>query len=198
MRRSDAELHEQVLRAIELEWGTADRELGIAVSGGVVTLSGYVDAEERARAVERVVARVPGVLAVVQTARVGTTGQLSQSDTAIAHRVVSHLTRIFGSPENRLVARVEHGWVTLEGEVDLAHERTDAEAIIRSLPGVQGVSNHLTVRPPETVARIRTKIDAALNRIPRPTVLQTPDPGSGGSVRVAKKGRALGDPKPST
>ena len=198
MRVSDAQLHEQVLTALESQLDAGNPEIAIAVRGGVVILSGYVDAEEQARAVERIVASVPGVAAVVQNARIGTTGQRSRGDTAIAHRVVDHWARRLGSPESKLVARVEKGWVTLEGEVDLAHERTDAEESICGLSGVRGVSNHLTVRPPETVTRIRTKIDAALNRIPRPAALLTVDPGNAGNVPAATNANTWGDPETST
>ncbi len=193
MKVSDAELHEQVLRALESELDPGDQEVGIAVSGGVVILSGYVDAEEQARAVERVAIRVPGVAAVVQAARVGGKAERSRSDTAIAHRVANHLAQRLGSPESGLVARIEHGWVTLEGEVDLSHERSDAEESILGLLGVRGVSNHLTVRPPETVARIRAKIDAALNRVARPKALSGPDSGSAGNPLLAKNAATSGE-----
>lgn len=186
MRVTDAQLHERVLSALEAAPDVSGYEIGIAVSSGVVILSGYLDNEDQARAIECIVARVPGVVAVMQTARIGTAGQQVRRDTAIAHRVADVLSQRFGTLENRLVARVELGWVTLEGEVDLAHERTDVEETICQLPGVRGVSNHLTVRPPETVARIRAKIDAALNRISKPAALSTSDTGSAGGVLVGQ------------
>jgi osmotically-inducible protein OsmY len=193
VRPSDAQLYEQVLRALEAEMDVGYHEIGIAVSSGVVILSGSLESEDQARTIERIATHVPGVAAVMQTARVGTAGRQSYLDTAIAHQVVKHLAQRLGSLENRLVARVEHGWVTLEGEVDLAHERTDAEETICGLPGVRGVSNHLTVRPPETVARIRAKIDAVLNRIARPTALATASSGNARDVPVAHESAAVGE-----
>ncbi|MGD8698514.1 MAG: BON domain-containing protein [Gemmatimonadales bacterium] len=199
MRVSDAQLHELILHALESDLDLGDHDLGIAVSRGVVTLSGFLDTEQQARALEQVVSRVPGVTAVMQTTRVGTADQRSRSDTAIAHRVVDHLAQRLGSMENRLVVRVEHGWVTLEGEVDLACERTDAEETILRLPAVRGVSNHLTVRPPETVARIRAKMDALLNRPARLTALLSAHP-EGTRGPLAAENDAVGEERlePST
>lgn len=98
-----------------------------------------------------------------------------------------------GSAERGPVARVAHGWVTLEGEVDLVHERSAAEESIRHLPGVRGVSNRLTVRPPETVHRIQAKIDAALSRVLRPVMAALPttdfeDPSNPGDLRALDSG----------
>jgi len=190
VRVTDPQLHEHVLSALEAAPDVSGYEIGIAVSSGVVILSGYLDNEDQARAIECIVARVPGVVAVMQTARIGAAGQQVRRDTAIAHRVAAVLSQRFGTLENRLVARVELGWVNLEGEVDLAHERTDVEETICRLPGVRGVSNHLTVRPPETVARIRAKIDAALNRISKPAALLTSDTSSAGGVLVGQNAAA--------
>lgn len=178
MSITDGELHRLVLHALESEPGLDDQELGIAVRGGVVILSGYLESEVQAGAIEQLVARVPGVTAVVRTARACDAGQYCRSDTAIARTVAVRLALRLGNLENGPVAKVEHGWVTLEGQVDLVQERTDAEETVRRSPGVRGVSNCLTVRPPETVSRIQAKIEAALSRVSRPTVAP-PSPDSG-------------------
>lgn len=181
----DGDLHRTVLLAIASNPALADQEIGIAVKDGVVTLSGYLDADANARAVEHLLTSIPGVVAVVQTARVRNADQRDDADTAIAHRVADHLFQRLGFADNGPVARVEHGWVTLEGEVDLVHDRTDVEETIRRLQGVQGISNRLTVRPPEMVSRIQAKIDAALSRVPRPTMTAFPTadyPHSDGSL----------------
>lgn len=181
----NGDLHRTVLLAIASYPALADQEIGIAVKDGVVTLSGYLDADANARAVEHLLTRIPGVVAVVQTARVRNANQRDDSDTAIAHRVAVHLAQRLGSPDHGPVARVEHGWVTLEGEVDLVHDRADVEEAICRLRGVQGISNRLTVRPPEMVSRIQAKIDAALSRVPRPTMTPFPAtdyPDSDGSL----------------
>lgn len=200
---NDRDLHRSVLLAIESDPALAEQEIGIAVRDGVVTLSGYLDADVNARSVEHILTRIPGVAAVVQTARVRTADQRRHSDTDIAHRVAAHVAQRLGSPNNGLVARVERGWVTLEGEVDLVHDRTDLEETIRRLPGVRGVCNCLTVRPPETVHRIQAKIDVALSRLPRPVIMafstgDYPDSGRslGPSTPCSMKRATLNDVAP--
>lgn len=186
MNSPDGDLHRLVLHALESELALGDQEIGIAVRGGVVILSGHLKSEAHARAIEQLVARVPGVTAVVRTTRVSAAGQCCPSDTVIARTVADRLAERLGYPESGPVAMVEHGWVTLEGEVDLVQERADAEETVRRSPGVRGVSNRLTVRPPETVHRIQAKIEAALSRVARPMVaLPPPDPGEAGARLLA-------------
>ncbi|MGD8866162.1 MAG: BON domain-containing protein [Gemmatimonadales bacterium] len=187
MKTTDGELHRMVLHALESDPSLDDQEIGIAVRGGVLTLSGYLESEAHARTIERLVARVPGVSAVVRTARICGARERCRSDTAIARTVVDRLAQRLGYFENGPVAKVEHGWVTLEGEVDLVRERADAEETIRRLPGVRGVSNCLTIRPPETVPRIQAKIEAALSRIARPmAALPAAEPGTAGASLPAR------------
>jgi osmotically-inducible protein OsmY len=44
-------------------------------------------------------------------------------------------------PRHQLSVKVENGWVTVSGTVDLAYQRTSAEFDARSIPGVVGVTN---------------------------------------------------------
>jgi osmotically-inducible protein OsmY len=60
-------------------------------------------------------------------------------------------------------ARVENGWVALEGEVDYEFQRHEVERMVRNVRGVIGVTNSILVKPagsaeplvtPETVEEI--------------------------------------------
>jgi osmotically-inducible protein OsmY len=48
-------------------------------------------------------------------------------------------------PRDRLQVRVESGWVTLSGQVERAYAKTSAEAHARSVAGVTGVTNAISV-----------------------------------------------------
>lgn len=48
-------------------------------------------------------------------------------------------------PEGKVYARVQDGWVTLEGEVEYEHQRHEIERSIRQVRGVAGVTNIITV-----------------------------------------------------
>ncbi len=49
-------------------------------------------------------------------------------------------------PRHRVKAEVDHGIVVLQGEVELAYQKSCAEAIARRAPGVLGVRNEIAVR----------------------------------------------------
>jgi osmotically-inducible protein OsmY len=48
-------------------------------------------------------------------------------------------------PPDRVSAKCERGWVTLSGEVDRAYQKSSAEADVRNVRGVVGVTNEITV-----------------------------------------------------
>jgi osmotically-inducible protein OsmY len=56
--------------------------------------------------------------------------------------------------------------VTLEGQVEWQYQKTAAERAVRQLAGIRGVSNLITVRPPQstTPADLKRRIEEALVR----------------------------------
>jgi len=67
-------------------------------------------------------------------------------------------------PDDRLTAKVENGWVTLNGTVDWYYQKAAAERAVRYLTGVIGVTNRINVQPSVTAPQVREKIEAALER----------------------------------
>jgi osmotically-inducible protein OsmY len=67
-------------------------------------------------------------------------------------------------PEDRVHATVEHGWVTLEGDVDHDHQRREVERMARHVRGVTGLLNNITVRPPANPAQVQTLIEEMFKR----------------------------------
>jgi osmotically-inducible protein OsmY len=59
---------------------------------------------------------------------------------------------------------VEQGWVQLTGEVDWDYQRQAAYKSVRSLTGVVGVSNEITLRQRTTPADLAQRIEDALKR----------------------------------
>jgi hypothetical protein len=57
---------------------------------------------------------------------------------------------------------VQDGHVTLQGRVSLAFLSSRAEKIVRQLPGVTGLTNHIVVTPP-SVARTESSGSASLH-----------------------------------
>jgi osmotically-inducible protein OsmY len=49
-------------------------------------------------------------------------------------------------PRHRVTAKVDGGWVTLQGVVEWAYQRSLAEADTRRVPGVIGITNEIELR----------------------------------------------------
>lgn len=162
MRTVDRDARLQALTRLEEEGCLRDLEIAVAVKDGVATLFGRVETYEQQLAAERAVSRVPGIAAIAVELVIQGRWPHRQSDTEVAHTVAGYLMKEAPAPPNTVHARVEHSRVTLDGEVDLFHQRAALERAIRSLPGVQGIINLVSVRPPESQADLNAKVHTAV------------------------------------
>jgi len=67
-------------------------------------------------------------------------------------------------PADKIDITVSKGFVTLRGTLDWQFQKEDAEKALRRLPGVKGVLNAITVKPPMTPSDLKKKIEEALVR----------------------------------
>ncbi len=164
-RKSDEQIHQEVLRELRWDSRVDDTEVGVEVDQGVVTLTGTVASYAKKLAAQAAAHRVTGVLDVANDIRVKVPGSEGRTDTEIAQAVRHALEWDVLVPDTRITSTVTDGWVTLEGRVDRLRERADAERTVRYLQGVRGVTNKLGVRP-STVQpeRVREVIEEALER----------------------------------
>ena len=162
---TDTPLQERVVQALEWEPSIRDNDVAVAVKAGVVTLGGFVDSyAEKLRAV-KVAERTAGVKAVADAIQVQVPADNKRSDTEIAHEVVRAFRWNTQVPHDRVKAKVENGWVTLEGDVDWFYQSTAAERAVRYLAGVRGVSNLVRITPPKvSTFEVGQKIKEALRR----------------------------------
>lgn len=161
--KTDHELKRDV--EAELAWDPAvtSTAIGVAVSKGVVTLTGHIDTFAEKHAAERAVRRVAGVKAIALELDVRLAPSHQRSDTDIAtaaHGVLTWNTLV----GDKVQATVDKGWVTLRGEVEWDYQRRSAEKAIRPLTGVVGISNDITIRPRVSSASIQMQIASALKR----------------------------------
>lgn len=160
----------QALVMEELEWEPSldAAHIGVAADDGVVTLSGFVDSYAAKAAAERAAGRVRGVKAIAEEIEVRLPDDHKRSDTEIAERAVRLLAWDVEVPTERIQVKVEHGMVTLSGDVGYYFQKAAAEADVRRLGGVRGVVNLIRVAPvaaPATdPAAVRQKIEGALRR----------------------------------
>jgi osmotically-inducible protein OsmY len=163
--KSDAQIHQEVLRELRWDSRVDETEVGVEVDQGVVTLTGTVESYAKKLAAKEAAHRVAGVMDVADDIRVKMPGNLDRTDTEIAQAVRHVLAWNVMVPDTRITSTVTDGWVTLEGSVDRLRERDDAERAVRYLLGVRGVTNKLAVRPSTVKAeRVREVIEDALER----------------------------------
>ena len=139
--KTDTELQQDVMNELQWEPTIKAAEIGVGVTDGVVTLSGYVDNFCKKWAAERAAARVFGVKAVAEEIQVRLPGSLKRSDEDIGRAVANALEWNVLVPYDRIKVQVQNGMVTLNGEVDWWYQKDAAEDAVRKLVGIILVSN---------------------------------------------------------
>jgi osmotically-inducible protein OsmY len=87
-----------------------------------------------------------------------------KDDNDIATEIVNAFKWNWEVPADKVTAKVEKGWVTLEGQVEFNFQRDHAQEAVRKLLGVTGVSNNITVKPRTDDAIEKADIESALKR----------------------------------
>jgi osmotically-inducible protein OsmY len=164
MLKTDARLQQDVMDELQCDPAVDRTEIGVAVRDGVVTLSGTVHSVALKDAAIRVTERVAGVRAIADELHVALPSSSKRTDTEIAHAVADRLLADVNIPAGCVCARVEDGWVSLEGETAWQYQRAAAEHAVRYLTGVTGVTNKITLKTPASVVDIRERIESALRR----------------------------------
>jgi VCBS repeat-containing protein len=163
MSKSDIQLKQDIEE--ELRWAPQvnSAQIGVSVDKGAVTLLGAVDTYAQKWAAEDATKRVSGVRTVAQDLTVKLLVDHERTDSDIAAATQSVLTWNVVVPK-AVTAKVQHGEVTLEGQVAWNYERDAAEQAIRHLAGVVAVHNCITLKPHASAAQVKEKVQAALQR----------------------------------
>jgi len=162
--KSDLEIRDDVIN--EMQWDPRISEpeaIGVAVVDGAVTLTGHVSSYAEKMAAARAAERVYAVKAVANDIKVRLSSA-PQDDSEIARAIAHILEWNVQIPQGKVTARVENGWVTLEGEVDYDFQRREVERMVRNVRGVADVRNFITVRPPGTQEKVHAMIEEAFRR----------------------------------
>jgi osmotically-inducible protein OsmY len=164
--RLDEDIHRDVLAELSWEPRVLPNEVGVVVKDGVVTLTGWVDSFSKKWWAEQAAHRVRGVTAVANDIELRLPNSDERTDADIAAAVTRALDSDTSVPVRNLHVTVSKGWVTLRGDVDWHFQKTDAERAVRRLTGVQGVSNHIKLKPrPRPSPRaLKQQIEDALVR----------------------------------
>jgi len=162
--KSDLDVQRDVIAELAWEPSVNAADIGVAVKGGVVTLSGHVESYSEKADAERATQRVAGVKALAVEMDVSLPVFSIRTDSDIAGAVENVLLWSSHFPQNAIKVMVENGWVTLSGEVDWQYQRRAAIASVQHLMGVTGVSDQIIINPESAVGDIKLGIESALKR----------------------------------
>lgn len=151
----------------QLAWDPAVDASHIAVTvdgDGIIALNGHVTSYTEKLAAEKAVKRVFGVKAVANDIAVMPTPTNVRDDAHIAQAAVNALKWSVTVPAEGITVTVSNGWIKLEGEVEWQYQRSAAYNVVRTLVGVKGVSNLITIRPQIRPTAVKDRIEKAFVR----------------------------------
>lgn len=162
--KTDSQLQQDVLEELKFAPEVDHAHIGVTAKNGVVTLSGFVPNYLQKITAERAATRVKGVKAIAEEIEVRFASDPKTSDAEIAERILQVYRWDVSVPDDKVQVRVEHGWVTLKGEVDWNFQKKAAQADASRITGVKGVSNWIEVHAEPSPADVRERIMAAIKR----------------------------------
>jgi osmotically-inducible protein OsmY len=164
MRKTDAQLQRDVCDELRWDPSVVSAEIGVASKDGVITLTGQVDSFAKKNAAVRAAERVGGVRAIAEDVTVVIPASLTRTDADLAHVVANSLRWDVQVPDEKIKARVDDGWVWLDGEVDWQFQSRAAERAVRNLTGIRGVSNMVRVKQHASAPDVKHRIEDAIKR----------------------------------
>lgn len=163
--KNNAELQKDVQDAIKWEPLLNAAEVGVTAKDGVVTLTGVVDSYSKKTEAECAAKNVAGVKAVVEKLEVKFSNSIGKKDdNEIASEVLNAFKWNWQIPDDKIKVRVEKGWVTLDGELELNSQKEAATNAVKNLLGVIGVSNSITIKSDAMESIEKADIESALKR----------------------------------
>jgi len=162
--KTDSELKQDVLAELKWEPSINAAHIGVEVEDGVVTLAGHVDSFAEKWAAEVATQRVTGVKALAVEIDVRLAGSAKRNDGDIARSAANILDWTASLPKDSVKVLVQDGWVTLTGAVSWEFQRQAADAAVRHLMGVTGLSNNIVLDPAVSLSVVKSDIEAALKR----------------------------------
>ncbi|MDB4974838.1 MAG: hypothetical protein JWN48_3179 [Myxococcaceae bacterium] len=195
MNKTDLELKHDI--DLELRWDPQvnPAQIGVGVEHGSVSLLGEVDTYAEKWAAEAAVKRVSGVRFVAENLTVKLLGEHVRTDADIAAAMEGALMWNVLVPK-AVTARVQNGWITLDGAVTSHYQRKAAEFSVRHLTGVVGVTNAISLIRPASSTQVKEKVEQALQRQATADAKSIKVEASGGKVTLsghASSWRAIED-----
>jgi osmotically-inducible protein OsmY len=160
----DSQLQKDVMAELEWEPRVDHANIGVAANNGIITLSGFVASYAAKLAAEEAARRVKGVRGLAEEIEVRFAGDVKTADPEIAKRIADMFDWSVTIPKGKINVKVEHGWVTLSGDVGFHFHRQSARDAASRIGGVKGVTNLIEVKKTPSPLDIRQRIMDAFKR----------------------------------
>jgi osmotically-inducible protein OsmY len=148
--RGDKDIATQIMAELRWDPGVSADQVGVLASYGSVVLSGFVDGYSDWWTAGRIASQVRGVRAVDNRIEVRLPRDRVRADHAILADCARALDESALGPVDPIQVRVENGWVTLDGRVEVTFLAARAERAVRGVVGIRGLTNRISVgRPAE-------------------------------------------------
>ena len=162
--KTDAQLKQDIIAELTWEPSVNASQIGVEVKNGTVTLAGHVNSYTEKWQAERAAQRVSGVKGLAVEIDVKLPGLSKRTDADIARSAQNSLEWTSLLPKDSIKVKAENGWITLSGEVEWDYQRQSAKDAVRSLLGVVGVSDEISIKPKASMTAVKSEIEAALKR----------------------------------
>lgn len=162
--KTDSELQTDVLCQLRRQQSIQAAHIGVAANDNVVTLSGQVADYTEKAAAERAAKSVHGVMGLANDILVELLKTSSPTDQDVALAALDALKWNFEVPSGAVTVIVKDGWITLEGSVEMQHQKAAAALCIRDLAGVAAVTNLIEINPTVQSTDVKSEIEGAFRR----------------------------------
>jgi osmotically-inducible protein OsmY len=162
--KTDTEIKTDVLSELKYDPSLKVTEIGVLVTDGIVTLNGYATSFDEKLSAVHAVKRVAGVLAIADDIELHIPDANHRTDGEIAAAAAHKIAWATTIPTGTVQITVRNGWIILEGEVEWWYQKNAAEIVMRSISGVHGISNAISIKPTDKIPAVGMGIEAAIER----------------------------------
>jgi osmotically-inducible protein OsmY len=178
--RSDSDIKHDVEAGLRLDPDIGAADIAVAMTSGVVMLTGFVRGDSQQRQAEDDVRRVPGVVGVANDIEV--LRPVDRPDPEIARDAAAMIKSELPNSFEDIKGLVKDGVITLEGDVTSDHQRERLEWAMVRVRGAGRINSLLVLKPTPSPTEIGREIEQAFRRIVEIDAIRITVEADGGNV----------------